>query len=212
MDNIKALESKRVLRELDFIESDYEYRQEIVTTADKQFLDSVNLFLQQHVELKEIYDNKINEYINNAINQFQPKPLPEKEMVEQELESATDFEDWNNEEVIDDEKDRLKKIYREIAKITHPDVVSDTRLNELYIKSTKHYESKNRIGLFSVCNELNIQYEINDDDIQQITYEISSYKQKINFLENTYTWRWFHTEDKNEKIKLIFDFIQQKIR
>jgi hypothetical protein len=214
MDKIKLLKSKKVLRELDFIESDYEYRQEIVTTADKEFIESVNLFLQQHIELKEIYENKINEQLDLIINSKIPKEQNNIEEKSQNIEFQieSEFEDWNNSEIIDDKQSRLKKIYREIAKITHPDVVKNLKLNELYLKSTGYYDSGNILGLFSVCGELDINYEIKPTDIEEITNQISNYKQKISFLENTYTWRWFHTEDEDEKIKLIFDFVQQRIR
>ena len=34
MDKIKLLETQRVLRELEFIETDYQYRKEVVNSAD----------------------------------------------------------------------------------------------------------------------------------------------------------------------------------
>ena len=61
MDKIKLLETQRVLRELEFIETDYQYRKEVVNSADPEFLNQVNLFLTNNPELKEKYDSKVSE-------------------------------------------------------------------------------------------------------------------------------------------------------
>ena len=45
-----------VLKELDYIESDFEYRSEVISEADSEFIKSINEFLATHPELKEIYD------------------------------------------------------------------------------------------------------------------------------------------------------------
>ena len=67
MNKLKSLEIKRLLKELDFIESDYEYRNLVVHEADTQFINSITEFLSQHPELKKIYDDKVTEKINKSI-------------------------------------------------------------------------------------------------------------------------------------------------
>ena len=68
MNKVKLLEVKKLLKELEFIESDFEYRNEIISEADAKFISSINQFLQNHPDLKEIYDNKVTEKINQSIN------------------------------------------------------------------------------------------------------------------------------------------------
>lgn len=208
MDKIKLLETQRVLRELEFIETDYQYRKEVVNSADPEFLNQVNLFLTNNPELKEKYDSKVSEILDNALKNFDIQ-LQESLSVEEELH--TDFEKWDSEDIIEGGAN-LKKLYREIVKLTHPDIVKNKKLNELCLKAGKYYESGNKIGIFAICNELNIPYEITNEDIKQIISEIQQYKEKIFFLESTYTWKWFYCQDEESKKTLIVEFINQKIR
>lgn len=226
MNKVKLLEVKKLLKELEFIESDFEYRNEIVSEADTQFINSINEFLKNHPVLKEIYDNKITEKINQSIQKKQENE--EKKVTEEEPEQ-TDFnnedDDSNNktEEPEDIEKNepevkstkhlpQIKKLYREIVKLTHPDKIQNSRLNELYIKATSYYDVNNKIGIFAVCNELSIQYEIETDDIQLIYDEIQKYQQKIKFIESTYTWQWYNCEDAERKDQILLNFIKLKIK
>lgn len=208
MDKIRLLETQRVLRELDFIETDYHYRKEVVNSADPEFLNSVNSFLTENPELKERYDSKVSELLEKALKSFDEN-LKEIENID-EVE-VDDFEDWDSEEIVDGGSN-LKKLYREIVKLTHPDIIKNKKMNELYLKAGKYYESGNKIGIFAICNELNIPYEISNDDIQSIISEIQKYREKIHFLESTYTWKWFYCQDEESKKTLIVDFINQKIR
>ena len=62
MNRIKYLQTKKLLKELEWVESDYEWRNEIVCEADSEFINKINLFLEDHPDLKNIYDNKVNEH------------------------------------------------------------------------------------------------------------------------------------------------------
>ena len=62
MSKLKRLEVKKLLKELDFIESDFNYKNEIVFEADSEFIKSVNDLLEKHPMLKEVIDKK-----NNAV-------------------------------------------------------------------------------------------------------------------------------------------------
>jgi len=209
MDKIKQLETQRVLRELDFLETDYNYRKEVVSSADPEFLKSVNQFLEENPELKEQYDTKVSQLLDEALKNFD-KQLEELENLTEE-EKFDDFDNWDNEEIVDN-GNNLKKLYREIVKLTHPDIVRNKRLNELYLKAGRYYESKNKIGIFAICNELNIPYEISSEDIESIMSEIMQYREKIHFLESTYTWKWYYCKDDESKRTLIVEFINQKLR
>ena len=41
MDRIKLLEIKKLFKELDYVQSDFEYRSEIISEADTNFLNGV---------------------------------------------------------------------------------------------------------------------------------------------------------------------------
>ena len=67
MASLQELELKRIMKELDFYESDYEYKNEIVMQAEMQFIKNVNDFLSQNPELKAIFDEKIQKRLEDNI-------------------------------------------------------------------------------------------------------------------------------------------------
>ena len=71
MSKIKLLQLKKLLKELEYIESDFEYRSELISEADNEFIKSINNFLDDHPDIKDIYDKKINEKINQSIKNNQ---------------------------------------------------------------------------------------------------------------------------------------------
>ena len=85
-------------------------------------------------------------------------------------------------------------------------------MNELYLKATEYYEEDNKIGIYAVCNELNISYEISDDDINLIYDQIKKYEQKIGFIESTYTWKWYNCNDLVEKDQIMVNYIKMRIK
>lgn len=211
MNKLKSLEIKKLLKELEFIESDFEYRNLAVSEADTQFINSISDFLNHHPELKKIYDDKITEKINKTIEKIQIKS---DEI--QNLENKN-FDDILIEEIEENDEQkhdisRIKKLYREIVKLTHPDKVKNNKYNELYIKSSKYYESFDKIGIYSICNELEIEYEIEEEDVILINEQISGLKDKINFLESTFAWQWYNCEDEMLKSQILVNFIKLKIK
>ena len=66
MSKLKQLEIKKLMKELDFVESDFTYKNEIVHEADSNFIKSVNDLLEQHPLLKDVFDKKINNKIDKA--------------------------------------------------------------------------------------------------------------------------------------------------
>lgn len=214
MNKLKSLEIKKLLKELEFTESDFEYRNLAVSEADSLFINSINDFLGQHPELKKIYDDKITEKINKTIEKIQKKSNDETENSENK-NVQDDITSIEEEQKNDEDKaniSQIKKLYREIVKLTHPDKVKSNKHNELYIKSSKYYESGNKIGIYSICNELDIEYEIEEDDVILISEQISSLKNKINFIESTFAWQWYNCEDEMLKSQILLNFIKLKIK
>ena len=214
MNKLKSLEIKKLLKELEFTESDFEYRNLAVSEADSLFINSINDFLGQHPELKKIYDDKITEKINKTIEKIQKKSNDETENSENK-NVQDDISSIEEEQKNDEDKaniSQIKKLYREIVKLTHPDKVKSNKHNELYIKSSKYYESGNKIGIYSICNELDIECEIEEDDVILISEQISSLKNKINFIESTFAWQWYNCEDEMLKSQILLNFIKLKIK
>lgn len=200
MDKLKKLEIDRLIRELDYIQSDYNYKSEVIQVADKEFLDSVNKIVDSHPQLKVIYDQKVRKVYTQNCN------------------SSCKVEDSNKEENVDvvdlnfqQQKDpKLKSLYRNIVKKTHPDKVNESKLNQLYIDSTKYYEDDDIISIYKICDRLGIDWEYEDNDYYLIQNKIAQLKEKIRFVEGTFTWAWLNS-DPLDKEGVILNFVKTQL-
>jgi hypothetical protein len=201
MNKLHQLEVRRLLKELDYIKSDFDYKNEIVFEADNSFMRSLNEFLEKNIVLKEMFDKKINSGIDDLIR---------NRSLESVIESVSDEEsEMVIVENIVDEK--LRKIYRNIAKKTHPDKISDVRLNDIYIMASKMYDTNDIMGIYSICDQLGIPYDLSIEDGEILKSQISMMKERVGFMESTFTWKWYHTDDEKEKSQILVDYIKSKI-
>jgi hypothetical protein len=185
MNHLKYLEFQKLIKEFQFIESNYIYESEIIRISDVEFLKSVNILLDSYPELKRIYEES---------------KVPILETYDQEFE-------YPKTEIFPN----IKKIYRNIVKSTHPDRVENNKLNNLYIEATEAYEQNDIITLYRVCSELNIEFELTDDFFQKIQEKINLFKQKTLFLEKTYAFRWIKSKTETEKNKVILEYIKNQL-
>jgi hypothetical protein len=202
MNRLQFLQTKKLFKELEYMESDFEYRSEIISEADSDFISKVNNFLEEHPNLKEIYDDKIDNHIQQSILKNTEEVIElfeEEEVIEQEI-----FEEVK--------LPKVKKLYREIVKLTHPDKVDQKSLNDLYLTATKYYDNNDKIGLYKVCTELDIDYDLDDDDNQTIESKIDDLKRRIEFLESTFTWQWINTDGEKEKLEMMIQFIRMRLQ
>lgn len=214
MDRLKILQLKKLLKELDFIESDFDYRSEIVSDADREFINCINNFLSENPELKEVYDKKVEESIERSIKKFEETDIFDQVIEPEESEEKKTDEILEETEIIKEKinNKEIKKIYREIVKLTHPDRVKKKHLNEIYIKATDYYEKNNKIGLYKICTELDIEFELIDEDENYINQKITELRQKINFIESTFTWKWFNSQSDEEKNQILMNYIKLRIK
>lgn len=197
MDKIKKLEIKKLFKELDYVQSDFDYRNEVISDVDNTFLTGVNEFLENNPDLKELYNNKINEVIEKNINENSEEPIEEEE---------------EEEDTKDVKSSKIKKLYREVVKLTHPDKTDNKKLNEYYIQGTECYNDNDKIGMYIICDQLNIEYEMDDEDNTHIKTKIDILKGKIDFIESTFTYKWASLETEEQKNELIKNFILIKIQ
>ena len=211
MSKLKRLEVKKLLKELDFIESDFNYKNEIVFEADSEFIKSVNDLLEKHPMLKDVIDKKTNKRVNSVFSDIIKEALDKDNEVLEEEELVEEFINEEVVNVVNPREVKMKKLYRDIAKLTHPDKIVSEKLNDLYLKSTKFYKNSDITGIYYICDELGITYEIDDEDNEMITNKINSLKNRISFMESTLTWRWYHSENEKEKEQIVLSYIKVQL-
>ena len=174
MSDLKYLEIQRLIRELQFLESDYKYQLEIVKMHEGIFMQSIDSVIEKYPDIKQymrsenvdISDNLKSDSIPTYINPDQ----------------------------------KIKNIYRSIVKITHPDKVNNKKLNDLYLEATNSYESGDFLSLYKVSIDLKIDFDWGDEEISEIRKGIDEYKYQINLLKSTFTYKWILSENKNNVI------------
>lgn len=199
MDKLELLNIKKLLRKLEWLESDYELKSETINDADSKFITSANKILESNTELKKLYDEKINKKLKISIDN---KTKANKYVKSENKKENTSISISNT---------INKKLYRDIVKLTHPDKVGDDNLKGIYLKATESYESFDRIGLYKICDSLNIAYEFTDDDKNHLVEKIKSVKSKINLLESKFTWKWLNSKTEKEKNKILIEYIKIRL-
>ena len=206
MEHIRKLEINRLIKELDFIKSDFNYKSELVQEVDPEFIKSVDSFLDKHPQLKQVFNDKILS-----------RKLPKFDIKDTDItESSTDFQDETKEKIessiVEEVKDpKLKLLYRSIAKSTHPDKLRDESLKELYLEATSAYENNNILPIFTICDKLGIPYDVTEEETNLIKSEIESLKGRSELLESTYSYKWFISNSNSEKEKILFSYIKSNI-
>lgn len=199
MDIFLKLEFNKLIKELDFIDSDLIYKSSLLKIADEKFIKNVNNVLDSHPELKIILEDK-NQKRMNLLN-FVDSPIQESysdEVIEEDI-------------ITENKPTKLKTLYKEIAKSTHPDKNSQENLKEVYLDAQKAYESNDLLQLLSICDRLKISYDISDEEFNLIRSEIDLKKERIKFLESTFTWKWYHEHSDIGKNEIILNYLGAQI-
>ena len=186
MEKIKKLEAKRILSEYSFVKTNEEYIEEIISLNTPKFLKEIN-DLMKELNIQNVQDP------SNDLSQKSKK----KDKI------------YNLLEFTESTKIKMKKIYREIVKITHPDKVDNHRLNEIYIEAKDAYYHNDVMELFYICDILGIEVEADSSDILTFNRIISDKKKRSKSIENSYLWLWATAESEEEKSKIVKLFVEK---
>ena len=206
MENIKKLDINRLIKELDYVKSDFNYKSELLQEADPVFIKSVDSFLDTHPQLKQVFDEKLLE------RQITKDPVVYPIMEQTIFEDVIGEVSIEEIETIEEIKDpKLRSLYRSIAKSTHPDKIKDESLKELYLEATSAYDNNNILPILAICDRLRIPYEVTEEETNLIKSEIQSLKNRVSFLETTFTWQWYNQTDVNIRETVILSYIKAQL-
>jgi len=106
-------------------------------------------------------------------------------------------------------KKKVRKIYREIVKLTHPDKINSEKYLDVYVKATKASDEYNIFDLFIICVELNIEIELDFEDTDVLNFLIQSKKNEIKKIESSFIWLWINAQSEEKKDEIVNMFVQQ---
>jgi len=190
VEKIRKLEIQKLIKELEFLESDINLKLETINENDESFRKEIDIFIEQHPKLKFLLEEKKQYEIENS-ETFEKSKLDEEKVFESEI--------------ISELKDpKLKSLYRQIARTTHPDITNRENLKEVYLNAKKAYEENNFFSIVSFCENLNLPYNLTDEEVTLFKKEIDAMKKRIKFLESTFTWQWYKRQDNRHDVVLSY--------
>jgi|TARA_A100001011_G_scaffold399575_1_gene508915 hypothetical protein len=98
-----------------------------------------------------------------------------------------------------------QKIYRNLAKILHPDVSQLLDAEVVFKQLSDYYEKDNLIGLIAMYNQYKSDMlDISDKEYQILEQKIKEVEIKIKSYENTLSWVWANANVKKPLLKQKF--------
>ena len=185
-EKLEQLQINKLIQEFSFLKSDEELKKELIEHNQSIFLDLVN------EELSNLNPEQIKEP-DDTIKE------PKSVKVESKIDMST---------VSENTKVKIKKIYREIVKKTHPDKVNSEELNELYIKATEYYVTYDVFELYFISKTLNIKIKLSLDETNTLNQLIELKKTELKAIETSFIWLWLNAQNDDEKNILVHKFLK----
>jgi len=187
------LEIRKILQEYKLLLLDEEYKNEMININKVEFI------------------NEINKKGGFSIDPEEPKAPEEevhdipKEEVEEEVEEEVD-------EKTAFIKEGMKKLYRQIVKLTHPDKTMHKKnkkeLGELYIRAKKAMSVMDVYELLTICDKLDIEYHIDINQKNILEENLDKKKKNLKSLEESFIWLWIKAKNQIEKESIVDLFIK----
>ena len=188
---------------------------------------------EEFKEVKEKFDKYCVGFFEE-VNKLQKSNIsPESESVENSIVKAETVEQGDerkssSEESEDDPEnnladnsnvsDGLKKLYKKIALITHPDrhpehLSEDKRkeMIDIYNRSATAIKENDLFSLLDAASELYLDLpKLEKKDIKNIKKKCSELEKNIKDIKNTYPWVWGEQEHPARKECIINSFIDSR--
>ena len=149
---IRAKRFTKLRKELEYWNSELKYIKEVL----KEWHHEFERFQRKYCEDNNIDLNRLNQENSEKVNQIMSKAVTSKKV-------KVDFKKKKYNK-------QIKKIYKELAKILHPDVGGN---ESEFKKVTSAMSSNNLQQILDICDEHNIQIEIDDELFHFLKSEIS---------------------------------------
>lgn len=181
-DKIFELEIKKIIHEYNLLSIDEEYKNELINLNKESFL-------------REIASK-------NNLDKTEEDILTEEEINE------PIFSEPIEKKVV---SDNIKKLFREIVKITHPDKTikknNKKELNDLYISAKKAFDESDIYEILKICDRLSIKWVIDIQEKLVLEENLIKKREKIKSIESSYIWIWITSETQEEKDEIVNNFI-----
>jgi hypothetical protein len=185
--SIEQKKYKRLRKELQFLQSEFEYVEEVLSEWHLIFDE----YHRDYCKRNDIDLANLNKESSKKIDRLIPNPVIKD----------------NGLIVYDNKKDKgvFKRIYKQIAKKIHPDIGGN---EEEFKKATTAMQEKNLDKLLDICDNHDILIEIDKEMLKVLEKQISDAKQQIKKEKSTYSWSLYSCADDKCKDNVIKKFLK----
>jgi hypothetical protein len=218
---------KKTIKKAEFVHADLEYHEEVGAEAKERFFKKVT---QMFADLPMDVKKRLQEYQDLA--QAAKRAAEAGKETEKEEPEPHDAEagelvptDIEIEEPTEEEKEianvkmkdsELKKLFRRIASLTHPDKLAaagasaeeTSRLERIFKKARAAFERENWFILYTIAIDLGLEMdEKSERHIHWIEQDIKNTLRLIEVLANRTYWLWYCAtteESRNNALRHYF--------
>ena len=153
------------------------------------------------LETKIIYKNSLERFRIDFSQEVNPE-----EVKKQAVESKDPYEEIQT----DVSEDSFKKVYRKVANKLHPDKKGGDL--EKFKLANQANKNKDFGALLEMADELEIDFELSNELIDEMTKQCTAVIQNITQMKTTTAWTWAHSrENERESLRLyIMETIKPK--
>jgi hypothetical protein len=184
-DKINDLKISKIILEYNFLKTNEELIKEVISTNQDFFL--------------KLISEKLNEIDKENLKEKNEEELIQSKNLEPKLKLN---------EIDNNTKVKLKKIYRNIVKLTHPDKTTDKELNQLYIEAREAYESYDLFELYFIAKKINLNVKLTISETNILNELIEYKKNEIKALESSFVWAWINARNEEEKEAILLNFLK----
>lgn len=160
--DVTQLKFNSLVKKLSFLKSDLEYHKAEFAERKMKFYEDLSEFLEDTK-----YVPSETKFERNVVDVFRK----EKSVSVPKL------------------RDQCTKLYKKIAKITHPDINKDKDMNDLFVKARTAIDENDWYIVYDIAAELNIDFsDIEDNHISWMEQETKKIKKMIDKITDTFEW------------------------
>ena len=144
--------------------------------------------------------------------QKQAQPEEETEQHNHDSQEQDEIAPTKNEKL---EDPNVKKIYRAIARKSHPDKLTEASKEEvkekedLFKEAQTAIQQKDFLTLYEIAKRLDVELpEPEEGQIRLLTSNVNQIKKQLKLIKETTAWQWHHEEDEDRKEALLIQYMQ----
>lgn len=197
--SVSKLELRKLLLDLNYWKSEVELKKDIIDEIDIVFKQSIDDYLQENEEIRKSYE-KIKNIKDTKIQSLIDK---NSTSIKKDEKKVTKIKN-----------PLLRRVYRDVVKLTHPDKMDESvsererkKREKIYVQVTESYKSNNLTDVLQYAYNLDIDFKLDDDNLKIVKESVKNYQNQSSFLENTISYKWYYSDERNRN-KIILNFIK----